>query len=49
MVRQMLDPGAGMCFWEHPEAHLHHVHVEEGDLCPVGECGLQAKSCSVLA
>lgn len=49
MIRQVLDPCAGMCFWQHPKAHLQHVHVDKGDLRPVGESGLQAESCTLLA
>lgn len=35
VVRQMLNPYASVRLWQHPEAHLQHVHVNEGDLRPV--------------
>jgi len=40
MIRQVLDPCAGVRLWQHSKAHLQHVHVDKGDLRPVGESGL---------
>lgn len=40
VVGEVLDPDWGMRLREHAEADLEHVHVNEGDLRPVGKVGL---------
>ena len=45
MVGDVLDPNRRVGLGEHAEADLEHVHVEEGDLRPVGESGFQAEGC----